>query len=406
MIGRLRLRLECADPRDCMKIVTAIETHAGAPEIAERLAKQVLAELDGPPDAMLIFASAHLCEELELIAPRLQELTGARAFAGVTGETTICGDVEYEGAPALAVWAARMPNTRISAFHLSRADLGRFERVEELNDFLGVPADDAPYFVLFADPFSTQPGELLDWLGQAYPERPVIGGVASAGAQPRENRFVFGGQVLHEGACGLVFSGDVRMRTIVSQGCRPIGESLVVTKADGNLIQQLAGKPAKDVAFDMLRRADASDQEAVRRGLFVGRVIDEHQRVFNRGDFLIRNAIGFDQDSGAMAVDDMFRPGQTIQFHVRDAATAGRDLEDMLLASDTSAARGALLFTCNGRGTRLFNSRSHDARAVADRCGGLPTAGFCCAGEFGPVGTRNYIHGYTASIGFFEPESS
>jgi small ligand-binding sensory domain FIST len=218
---------------------------------------------------------------------------------------------------------------------------------------------------------------------------------------------IFEGQCLHHGLCGVALTGNIQIDTVVSQGCRPIGRHLVITEGERNVIRQLGGKPPLAVVIETLKQCSTRDIELARTGgLLVGRVIDEHQPSFARGDFLIRNPIGFEQESGAMMINDVIRIGQTIQFHVRDSESADHDLTSLLGARPRRVAAGALLFTCNGRGSRLFKERHHDARAVARACDALPVAGIFCAGEIGPVGRRNFLHGHTASVAFFRPATS
>jgi small ligand-binding sensory domain FIST len=203
-----------------------------------------------------------------------------------------------------------------------------------------------------------------------------------------------------DGAVGVLLGGGVRVETIVSQGCRPIGQPLVVTRAEGNAIYELAGRPAYERLVDLCR--DELDEEGVRlvnRGLHMGLVIDEHKADFGRGDFLVRNVIGADSEHGVIGVNDEIPVGTTVQYHVRDAATADEDLREMLAGADAEAA---LLFTCNGRGIRLFGEADHDAQVLAEALDDAPVAGFFAAGEFGPVGGRNFLHGFTASVALFK----
>jgi len=135
--------------------------------------------------------------------------------------------------------------------------------------------------------------------------------------------------------------------------------------------------------------------------LFLGRVIDEHKGGFTRGDFLIQNILGFDRKSGAVGIAGHARIGATVQFHVRDAACADEDLRKLLAPQAETDVRGALLFGCNGRGTHMWPEPHHDVTVIREILGEVPLAGFFCGGEFGPVGGRNFIHGYTASIALF-----
>jgi len=180
---------------------------------------------------------------------------------------------------------------------------------------------------------------------------------------------------------------------------------MVITRSEENVIVELGGKPALERLRAIYGELDPSDRELVRTSLHVGRVASEYQDSFQRGDFLVRNVVGADPDSGVIAVGDLVRTGQTIQFHVRDAHSAHDDLAALLAREKERGvdAVGALVFTCNGRGTRLFAEASHDARCLRDTIGPIPAAGFFAQGEIGPIGSRNCLHGFTASIGLVEP---
>jgi len=195
-----------------------------------------------------------------------------------------------------------------------------------------------------------------------------------------------------------VFLEGVDVETVVSQGCRPIGDAFVVTRAERNFVEELGGKPAMARLQELAANATDDERELLQRGLHMGLVVDEHKAEFVRGDFLVRNVLGADQESGAVAVGDRVSVGQTVQFHVRDAAAADEDLREMLAGVD---ARAALVFTCNGRGRHLFGVPDHDAGLVDQLLGPIPAAGAFCAGEIGPVGGRNFLHGFTASLALF-----
>lgn len=393
------------DGSAAMSVATAMVEGVGTERPAAQLAGGIRAQLQGGScDLLLLFASAHFESEFERIAVELLEELAPRAFIGTTSETVIGSDREYEGLPAIAAWAAHLPGVRVHTFHLSQADVERLETPADWHDHLGVSPADDPYFLLLADPFSINALLALDRLDGAYPSRPALGGLASAGEAPRENILIFDGHALREGMVGAALSGAVQIDTIVSQGCRPIGRSLVITRAEKNVIYQLGGRPPLNMVTDVLRHCTSRDVELARsHGLLVGRVINESQGRFSTGDFLIRNPLGFDSSTGAMAVSDFVRAGQTIQFQVRDADSAAQELAVLLSAAPCERAAGALVFTCNGRGTRLFNDRSHDARALHAATHGVPQAGCFCAGEIGPIGGRNYLHGHTASIALIRP---
>ncbi len=390
---------------ETMRIATAVATEFGRSAAAGDLCAEIVAQMDGRRvDLCTLFASAHFENDIERVSEEISDALRPRAFIGATAEGVIHSGVEFEHAPAMTLFAAHLPSVGVRAFHVSQDDLQRVVSADELPELLGIETQRDPSFLLLGDPYSIDVLRLIDLLGEAYPGRPAVGGMASAAERPGQNRLVFDGQTLRQGLVGVGLWGNVRLDAVVSQGCKPIGRRLIITRGEGNIIQQLGGKPAWTAINEVLGECDKADIELARtRGLLVGRVINENQGSFGRGDFLIRNPIGIDSNSGALTVNDFVRTGQTVQFHVRDGHSAAEDLRTLLAGSASPPPAGALLFSCNGRGTRMFSERNHDARTVAGCSGAAPLAGFFCAGEIGPVGRRNFLHGFTASIAFFRP---
>jgi small ligand-binding sensory domain FIST len=260
--------------------------------------------------------------------------------------------------------------------------------------------------LLLVDPFSFPAEALLNFMNERAPgSPPIAGGMASGGRGPGETRLFRDRQVLDSGAVGVALSGEVEVVALVSQGGRPIGPVLTVTRSEGNVIFELGGKPPVQQIQELYASLPEHDRELMTNGLLVGRVIDEYKTDFERGDFLVRGIVGADPESGAMAVGDAVAVGETIQFHVRDEASADEDLRSSLkdareMIGDRNIA-GGLLFTCNGRGSRMFSSPDHDAALLASELGNPPIAGFFCGGELGPVGSKNFLHGFTASMALF-----
>jgi small ligand-binding sensory domain FIST len=263
------------------------------------------------------------------------------------------------------------------------------------------------FLLLLGDPFSFPTDHFLERLNEDRPGVPVAGGMASGAAEPGENRLFFGREAIAEGAVAALISGPVRLRTVVSQGCRPIGKPYVVTKAERNVIQQLGGRPALLQLKELFDTLPTREQRLVQRALHVGRVTSEYRDRFEQGDFLVRNVIGIDPQHGAIAVGDYLRPGQTVQFHVRDQEAADAELRQLLVQARAASPGpvGGLLFTCNGRGTRMFSEPAHDAGCIAEYFGPLPLAGFFAQGEIGPIGQQNFTHGFTASVALIEPQA-
>jgi small ligand-binding sensory domain FIST len=362
--------------------------------------------LAAPADLALLFFSPHHAAAADAMATAANDAISSRVLAGCSGEAIAAGAQEIEESPAMALWLARFPGAQITPMHL------RFQRTPEGGALEGWPdalAGEWPpdsFLIALGEPFSFPADFLLERMNEDRPRTPVIGGMASGASEPGENRLLLGPKSFDEGAVAIHVSGPVRLKTVVSQGCRPIGRPLVVTKAERNIIYELGGKPALVQLREIFDTLPTSEQRLVQRALHVGRVVSEYRDRFEQGDFLVRNVVGIDANSGAIAIGDYLRPGQTVQFHIRDQAAADAELAQLLAAArdDLSApAAGALLFTCNGRGTRMFSEPHHDALAVAKAQGNIPLAGFFAQGELGPIGQSNFIHGFTASIGLFLP---
>ena len=355
------------------------------------------------PDLAFLFITPQHARQLEEVVAAVARLLGSRFLVGCTAEGVIGGDREHEREPAITLWAACLPGVEIQASHV------RFDQTPDGNVLLGLPnlstgdQRQATMFVL-GEPFSFSPGLFLDRLAEDYPGLALIGGMASGAYSPGENRLFLGPEICVDGAVALTLSGAVNVRSVVSQGCRPFGKSFVVTKTDRNLIIELGGKPALEKVHELAAQMPSADVTLLERGLHLGVAIDAMKREHQRGDFLVRNVVGVDESRGALAITDSVRAGQTVQFHLRDARSASEDLELLLVqaARDGALPVGALMFSCNGRGQRLFDVPDHDAKTFTGQFEAIPLAGFFAAGEFGPVGGQNFLHGFTASIALFE----
>ncbi len=358
------------------------------------VAGAVLERLGDRPDLAMLFVTAPHAGALEDAAGVVDAVLHPLALVGCAAESVAGPHREVEQSAAVTLFAARTGPVYAMGLELDvdhEAGTAGLRGWPEQLPF-------APHaLVLLADPYSFPVEPVLQWVDAHHPGLPVVGGLASAGRGPGGNRIALGRTVRTAGAVGVLLGPGVEVDTVVSQGCRPFGHPLVVTKAEGNVILELAGKPALErlvaQAHETLSEEEVRLVEA--GGLHLGRVIDEHREQFGRGDFLVRNVLGADRSSGAIAVGDMVQVGTTVQFHLRDADSADEDLRDLLAGRRADAA---LLFTCNGRGTRLFDEPDHDVGALADMLGPLPVSGFFAAGELGPVGGHNFLHGFTASV--------
>ncbi|MDO8630099.1 MAG: FIST N-terminal domain-containing protein [Phycisphaerales bacterium] len=368
--------------------------------------EELLAPLDqrlttGDVDLVLLFATDHFDEDFEGVVNGVGSALPNAVIIGCTAEGTIGVDRELERVPSMSLLAASLPDVDIRPFHVRQKQLEAAQSAHDWERLVGVSPESKPTFVCFADPFSIAVHDFLEQINTNYRDCPIVGGIASAGRAPRQNQLIIGGNIHREGMVGVALSGNLKVETVVSQGCRPIGRSFVITRAERNIIHELGRRPALEQLQNVLTKLPPDDEVLARESLFVGRAIDEYKGRFGRGDFLIHNIIGADRKSGAIGIAGQAKVGATVQFHVRDAQSADEDLRAMLTVHAKSDLRGAMLFGCNGRGTRMWPTPGHDVGVLRQVLGDVPVAGFFCGGEFGPVGGRNFVHGFTASIALF-----
>jgi len=377
---------------------SALSEHPDPAEATGEVIGAVLERLGTEPDVAAVFASPQHRDAFGDMAAAINRMLRPRVFVGTTAVAVLGGSREVEDAPAIGLWAGRLA-VRPRPVRLQATRTASGIALQGLSASTFEPGD---ALLLLADPFSLPVDAIIDALAAfEMPEAsetlsvPVVGGMASAANTPGGNRLVLDDEVMSSGGVGVVLPGGVATRTVVSQGCRPIGDPMIVTRAEGNLVMEIAGRPALDRLDDLVRAADAEERSLLASGLQIGIAIDEHRETFERGDFLVRGVVGADRLQRALAVGDRVEVGTTIQFQVRDAVAADEDLRAMLADATGDAA---LVFTCNGRGQRLFGEPDHDARVVHDTLGSPALAGMFCAGEFGPIGGRSFVHGFTASV--------
>ena len=379
-----------------------VQTAAAVAEVVDSVTSRLSEQ---PANLSLVFASPHHLKDFPHQLQVMQERLSSHTLIGCTGGGVIGDQQEVEQRPGLSLMAAHLPGVTITPFHIEQPELERETSESYWHDRLGLSPDDKPTFILLPDPYAIEPRKLLDVFNNAYPLRPVLGGLASGGQSQSSCALFLDGEVLH-GAVGIALQGDFVLHTVVSQGCKPIGQPQFVTRCEDQIIYELSGRPALEVARETVGELSPEDQELARTALLIGRVVDEYKETFERGDFLIRTLLGADPKSGAIAVGETTRPGQTVQLHVRDADTAREDLAAMMDALTPELAdrpaQAALVFSCNGRGAHLYGKPNHDSEMIAAATGDIPSAGFFCNGEIGPIGTSNFLHGFTASVGIFQ----
>ncbi|MEG3859010.1 FIST N-terminal domain-containing protein [Microcoleus sp. herbarium12] len=415
------------DKSNQMQWVSALSTRPSLESALREVVEQADRELDGPADLALIFISSAFASEYSRLMPLLQELLPVAAILGCGGGGVIGTNrggltEEVEGSPAVSLSLARLPSVNIRTFHVSGEELPDLDSPPDTwVDLLGVPVEEEPQFIILADPFSAKINDLLQGLDYAYPGAPKVGGLAG-GDGSRGAALFCDYQLYREGTVGVALSGNIVLETIVAQGCRPIGHPYRVTEGERNILLKLEEqtddsssrgieRSPLEALRELVQTLSEADRELAQHSLFVGLVSDEFKMTLEPGDFLIRNLLGVDPKVGAIAIGDRVRPGQRIQFHLRDARTSAEDLEMLLdrhqrAAEDrgTSSA-GALIFSCLGRGEGLYGQSNFDSRLFARYLKNIPLSGFFCNGEIGPVGGSTFLHGYTSVFGICRQNS-
>lgn len=357
------------------------------------------------PDLALFFATPGYSEAERLVAETYQR-SGASVLFGCSGGGIIGTGREIEGRRAVSILNLSLPGTQLHPMYVEMEDLAALRTPEDWRRWAALPGP-VNAWIVFADPFSFDSEQLIEGLSTAYPGATVAGGLASGMGDQRDTLLFLNGQVYESGAVLLGLTGAYTVDSVVAQGAAPIGQPWTVTEVQRNVLRTIGNRPALDVLRQTLSELSEDTRARAARNLLVGLAMNEYREHLEQGDFLIRNLVGVDPDSGAIAIGAVPQVGQTIQFQVRDAAAADQDLHRRLAVAQQRVSQlevaGGLLCTCNGRGVGLFGSSDHDARAVFEALGPIPLAGFFCNGEIGPVGGRTYLHGFTASLALFVP---
>lgn len=373
-------------------------SHAATSAVAQALAPLGTQR----PDLLCIFVSGDDPAAVETAGYAAMEASGATMTLGCSAEGVIGDGRGVELTGAVSAWAAVLPGIRMTPFHLRRSPDGGVSGMPERRD------DDA-VAVTFAEPTSFPVDAFVERVNRTWGGLPVVGGLVSNLAG-EGHRLFLQGRAVDAGAVGVLLGGDVHLRTIVSQGSRPVGPPMTVTRADDDIIHELAGRPALTKLEEVVAELPDEDRELVRPALLLGIAMDEYTDQHERGDFLVRSVVGADAASGSVAIVGPVALGRTVRLHVRDAGTATADMDQLFARlqeeSGFGTAEGALLFSCNGRGTILFPTADHDVQAVRSGLGATGVGGFFAAGEIGPVAGRNHLHGFTASILAFGESST
>ncbi|MGH2868839.1 MAG: FIST signal transduction protein [Solirubrobacteraceae bacterium] len=380
-------------------IGAAVSTASDPSAAATEAAAQAGRALGGDADLALVFASGAHLNAPEATLEGVRDAIAPATLIGCGAAGVLGGGRELESGTAVAVWAASLGDGRARSFHARIVGEEGQEMLEGLPELAGDGA-----LILLSDPYSFPTDSVLTGLADAAPGIPILGGLASARIADGSGALFIGDEVREHGAVGVALEG-VELLPCVSQGAAPLGRELTITAAEGNVILELAGRPAIETIEQVIAELALPDRALVAAGLLLGIVIDSGQPEYEQGDFLVRGVLGADPATGAVAVGTTVEAGQVVRLHARDARSADADLRrELRLRTEAiggEPAAGALVFSCNGRGQQMFGPCDHDATAVEAELGGAPAAGFFAAGEIGPVGGRSFLHAFTATVAVF-----
>jgi small ligand-binding sensory domain FIST len=392
-----------------MKWVSAVSQQANLKAAIEECAVTVLSGLGGTaPDLAVIFVSSHHEADYEQVSRLVKQRLAPAKIFGCSGGGIIGNGEEIEQRPAVSITCAALPGVEIVDFHLDGESLPDLDAGPALwEELVKVSKDQNPQFVMVADPFSFPVQNLLMGLDFAFSQSAKIGGLASGAHQQGGNALFLNDRVYRSGAVGLALHGNITIDTVVAQGCRPVGQPMRITESQRNLLVKLDGQPPLNHLKELFQTMSPRDQGLMQHSLFLGVVMDEFLETPQQGDFLIRNVVGMDARTGALAIGEMLKEGQLVQFHLRDAETSAEDLTAVLdryaMDNRENQVHGALLFSCLGRGQYLYGRANHDTDIFHEKLGPVPLGGFFCNGEIGPVSGTTFLHGYTSSFGIFRP---
>ncbi len=390
-----------------MRWASVISERSGLESAIDEATHNLYVALGGrTPDLVLAFLSGYTPEAVRQHGRKISARMPQASLLGCTAGSVIGGGVEVEQRQAVSLVGALLPGVEVNVFHLSPAELDPARLgAEAWQQRLGLDPEHQPSFLLLPDPLTCDVERLIASLDLAWPSSPKVGGLASGARPPERNQLLIDDELVEAGVVGASLVGDLVLDTVVAQGARALGEPMTVTKCERHMLTELDGAPAIEVLDRFFAALTPADKGLFQRGPLLGVGIDPQKERLRRGDFLVRNLLGMDRQRGVVGVGTSLRPGQVVQFHARDARAASEELHDLLgryiRDRGGEAPAGALLFSCLGRGAGFYGVPDHDSRVLRELLGDVPTGGFFCAGEIGPVHTRTFLHAYTSSLALF-----
>lgn len=369
-------------------------------------AEELRAQLRAPQVSLgLVFMTPRFFSHAKQVLEILRVHARIPLLAGCSSTALVAGNEELEDNAGIVLALYSLPNGNLTGTYFTQTQVEEAEGPAYWQGLTRIAPEGSNGWLTFIDPFHLDSESWLRSWNESYPGAPVYGGLASGVFADQTTQVYLNGEVFEEGGVAISVGGGVKLAGVISQGCTPIGDTWTLTRVEQNLIHKIANRPAYEVLSETVNEMPPDEQKKVRGNLFIGLVVNEYLEEFHRGDFLVRNLLGGDPQTGVLAVGAMPRAGQTLQFQRRDAEAATEDMNELLARTHIqlggATVYGGCLCCCNGRGKNLFGSSGHDAQMVQKQFGGIGLSGFFCNGEIGPVGPKNFLHGYTASLALF-----
>lgn len=367
--------------------------------------EQLRSQLSAPVSLGLVFMSPDFFPHAAATLEILRVHGRIPLLIGCSGGGLIVGDEEMESGSGIVLALYSLPGVELKGFRFTQSQIEEANGPAYWRLETGIDSSRTNGWLVFYDPFHFDAESWMRSWNEAYAPVATFGGAASGVFSDQTTQLYLNGDVFDEGGVAISVGGAVKLAGVVSQGCTPIGEPWTLTRVEHNLIHQIANRPAYTVLAETFQKLPLADQQKARGNLLIGLVVNEYLEDFHRGDFLVRQLIGGDPNSGILAVGALPRAGQTMQFQRRDAAAASEDMSELLARAKKSLhgapIYGGCLCCCNGRGKNLFGMPNHDASLIQKQLGPFSLAGFFCNGEIGPVGDKSFLHGFTAALALF-----
>ena len=356
-----------------------------------QLVKDCLDQIGQVPDSAnfgFIYATYTLIPKLDIILDTLRQRTGVEHWSGSVGLGVSATGQEYYDQPALTILLADFPDTTFRTVPVQTGDIDNF--IHSTGDWL--KHDEFYFGILHCDPGNMQVPSLISALAQYIPNAFFVGGLSSSG----DVNVQVADTVVSGGISGVLFSSEVPVATGHTQGCTPFTPRHVISACERNIIIELDNRPALDVFREDVGEVIARDLQRVAGYIFAGFPIPGS----DTSDYMVRNLVGIDEGNRLIAVGQLVTEGSEIMFCRRDGNTARQDMLRMLTDIKgrlTPAPRGAVYYSCTGRGRYQFGPHSEELKLIRAELGDLPLVGFFANGEI----FHNRLYGYTGVLTVF-----